>query len=165
MPPGFSAPEMRPVTEDVKRWKPMGLGALGVIGVGGMVLGVTFADVIRRVVMAVSAGNRRSILGSQVEGRSSNLPDPLPRLPSGSRRNAVCDDRQSGMTIDNRPLAAISEAFRHVISRVLSVAALMIECTPGFMGSFRRKASGQRRKLPACPASSLKPGTCHFTLF
>ncbi len=45
--------EMMPVTEDVKRWKPMGLGALGVIGIGGMVLGVAFADVIRRVAMAV----------------------------------------------------------------------------------------------------------------
>jgi len=45
--------EMRPVTEDVKRWKLMGLGALGVIGIGGMALGVTFADVIRRVALAV----------------------------------------------------------------------------------------------------------------
>lgn len=41
--------EVRPVTDDVRRWKLMGIGALGVIGVGGMVLGVTFADVIRRV--------------------------------------------------------------------------------------------------------------------
>nr|WP_082529988.1 DUF1515 family protein [Rhizobium sp. Root1203] len=40
--------EMRPVTDDVRRWKLMGIGALGVIGVGGMVLGVTFADVLRR---------------------------------------------------------------------------------------------------------------------
>ncbi len=45
--------DMRPVTEDVNRWKLVGLGALGVIGVGGMVLGVTFANVIRRVIMAV----------------------------------------------------------------------------------------------------------------
>lgn len=41
--------EMKPVTEDVRRWKLMGLGALGVIGVGGMAMGVTFADAIRRV--------------------------------------------------------------------------------------------------------------------
>ena len=41
--------EMRPITEDVKRWKLMGIGALGVIGVGGMAMGVTFADAIRRV--------------------------------------------------------------------------------------------------------------------
>jgi len=45
--------EMKPVTEDVKRWKLMGLGALGVIGVGSMALGVTFADVIRRILIAV----------------------------------------------------------------------------------------------------------------
>ncbi|RDJ05821.1 hypothetical protein B5K06_25720 [Rhizobium grahamii] len=32
--------DMMPVTEDVKRWKLMGLGALGLIGIGGMVLGV-----------------------------------------------------------------------------------------------------------------------------
>jgi hypothetical protein len=41
--------EMRPVTDDVKRWKLMGLGALGVIGIGGMAMGVTFADAIRRI--------------------------------------------------------------------------------------------------------------------
>ncbi|CDM62973.1 DUF1515 family protein [Rhizobium favelukesii] len=47
--------EMRPVTDDVKRWKLMGLGAIGVIGIGSMALGVTFADVIRRIVVAVIA--------------------------------------------------------------------------------------------------------------
>lgn len=36
--------DMKPVTDDVKRWKLMGIGALGVIGIGGIVLGVTFAD-------------------------------------------------------------------------------------------------------------------------
>lgn len=41
--------EMKPVTDDVRRWKLMGLGALGVIGFGGMAMGVTFADAIRRV--------------------------------------------------------------------------------------------------------------------
>jgi len=45
--------EMRPVTDDVRRWKLMGLGALGVIGVGGMAMGVTFADAIRRVGMVI----------------------------------------------------------------------------------------------------------------
>lgn len=29
------ADDIRPVTDDVKRWRQMGLGALGVIGVGG----------------------------------------------------------------------------------------------------------------------------------
>src|SRR5690606_23218682 len=45
--------EMKPVTDDVKRWKLMGIGALGVIGIGGMVLGVTFADAIRRIGMVI----------------------------------------------------------------------------------------------------------------
>lgn len=41
--------EMKPVTDDVKRWKLMGIGALGVIGIGGMAMGVTFADALRRL--------------------------------------------------------------------------------------------------------------------
>lgn len=41
--------EMRPVTDDVKRWKLMGIGALAMIGIGGMAMGVTFADAIRRL--------------------------------------------------------------------------------------------------------------------
>lgn len=45
--------EMKPVTDDVKRWKLMGIGALGVIGIGGMVLGVTFADALRRIGMVI----------------------------------------------------------------------------------------------------------------
>lgn len=40
--------EMKPITDDVKKWKLMGIGALGVIGVGGAALGVTFADVVKR---------------------------------------------------------------------------------------------------------------------
>ncbi|MCD2184591.1 DUF1515 family protein [Rhizobium sp. GN54] len=49
--------EMKPVTDDVKRWKLMGIGALGVIGIGGMVLGVTFADTIRRIGMVIIGRN------------------------------------------------------------------------------------------------------------
>jgi ElaB/YqjD/DUF883 family membrane-anchored ribosome-binding protein len=45
--------EMKPVTEDVRRWKLIGVGALGVIGIGGMAMGVTFADAIRRVGLVV----------------------------------------------------------------------------------------------------------------
>lgn len=41
--------EMKPVTEDVKRWRLMGLGALGMIGIGGIALGVTFADAMKRI--------------------------------------------------------------------------------------------------------------------
>lgn len=45
--------EMKPVTDDVRRWKLMGLGALGVIGIGAMAIGVTFADAIRRIGIVV----------------------------------------------------------------------------------------------------------------
>lgn len=41
--------EMKPVTDDVKRWKLMGLGALGMIGIAGMALGVSFADALKRI--------------------------------------------------------------------------------------------------------------------
>jgi hypothetical protein len=41
--------DMKPVTNDVKRWKLIGLGALGMIGIGGIALGVSFADVLKRV--------------------------------------------------------------------------------------------------------------------
>lgn len=41
--------EMKPVTEDVKRWRLMGLGALGMIGIAGIALGVTFADAMKRI--------------------------------------------------------------------------------------------------------------------
>lgn len=47
---------MKPVTEDVRKWKLMGMGALGVIGIGGAALGVTFADVAKRVLMLTRAG-------------------------------------------------------------------------------------------------------------
>ncbi|WP_026616369.1 DUF1515 family protein [Ensifer aridi] len=41
--------EMKPITDDVRKWKLMGMGALGVIGVGGAAVGVTFADTFRRL--------------------------------------------------------------------------------------------------------------------
>ncbi len=40
--------EMKPITDGVRKWKLMGIGALGVIGIGGAALGVTFADVVKR---------------------------------------------------------------------------------------------------------------------
>jgi len=45
--------EMKPVTDDVKRWKLMGLGALGMIGIAGIALGVSFADALKRVATVV----------------------------------------------------------------------------------------------------------------
>lgn len=41
--------DMKPVTNDVKRWKLIGIGALGMIGIGGIALGVSFADVLKRI--------------------------------------------------------------------------------------------------------------------
>jgi hypothetical protein len=41
--------EMKPVTDDVRRWKLMGIGALGMIGIGGIALGVSFADALKRI--------------------------------------------------------------------------------------------------------------------
>ncbi|ASY56505.1 MULTISPECIES: DUF1515 family protein [Sinorhizobium] len=45
--------EMKPVTDDVQRWKMMGIGALTVIGIGGAAVGVTFADAIKRLLLLV----------------------------------------------------------------------------------------------------------------
>ncbi|WP_168599083.1 DUF1515 family protein [Rhizobium sp. SG741] len=45
--------EMKPVTDDVKRWKLMGLGALGMIGIAGIALGVSFADALKRIALVV----------------------------------------------------------------------------------------------------------------
>jgi hypothetical protein len=58
--------EMKPVTEDVRRWKLMGVGAFGVIGIGGIAMGVTFADAIRRV-GAIVFGRRPHVRESQVK--------------------------------------------------------------------------------------------------
>jgi hypothetical protein len=41
--------DIKPVTNDVKRWKLIGIGALGMIGLGGIALGVSFADVLKRI--------------------------------------------------------------------------------------------------------------------
>jgi hypothetical protein len=47
---------MKPVTDDVKRWKVMGLGALGVVGIGGAVLGVSFGDAVKRLLNIITGG-------------------------------------------------------------------------------------------------------------
>jgi len=41
--------DMKPITDDVKRWRLIGMGALGMIGVGGIALGVSFADALKRI--------------------------------------------------------------------------------------------------------------------
>lgn len=50
---GTDVAEMKPVTDDVRRWKLMGIGALGVTGIAAMALGVSFAEAIRRIVLVV----------------------------------------------------------------------------------------------------------------
>lgn len=40
---------MKPVTDDVRRRKRAGPGALGGIGIGGVAMGMTFADANRRI--------------------------------------------------------------------------------------------------------------------
>ena len=50
---GEDVSEMRPITDDVKRWKLMGIGALGVTGTAAMALGVSFAEAIRRIAFVV----------------------------------------------------------------------------------------------------------------
>lgn len=40
---------MKPVTEDVRKWKLMGIGALGVVGLGGAALGVTLAGLLQKL--------------------------------------------------------------------------------------------------------------------
>jgi hypothetical protein len=48
--------EMKPVTDDVKRWRMMGIGALGMIGVGGVALGVSFGDAVKRLLSLLTGG-------------------------------------------------------------------------------------------------------------
>jgi glucose-6-phosphate isomerase len=45
--------DMKPVTDDVKRWKIMGMTAIAVIGIGGAAMGVTFAEAIKRVLAVI----------------------------------------------------------------------------------------------------------------
>ncbi len=45
--------EVKQVTDDVRRWKLMGIGALGVTGIAAMALGVSFAEALRRVAFAI----------------------------------------------------------------------------------------------------------------
>lgn len=45
--------EMKPVTDEVKRWKLMGMGALAVTGLAAMALGVTFSEALKRIGMVI----------------------------------------------------------------------------------------------------------------
>ncbi len=48
--------QMRPVTDDVRKWKLMGLGALGVVGIGGTAFGVSIAGVLERMAHFLRTG-------------------------------------------------------------------------------------------------------------
>lgn len=41
--------DMKPVVEDVKRWRLVGMGALSMIGIAGVALGVSFSDALKRI--------------------------------------------------------------------------------------------------------------------
>lgn len=41
--------EMKPVTDDVRKWKLMGMGALGIVGIGGTALGVMLAGTLENI--------------------------------------------------------------------------------------------------------------------
>ncbi len=45
--------DMKPITDDVKRWKLMGVGGLTVMGIAGVSLGVSFADVLKRIAAVI----------------------------------------------------------------------------------------------------------------
>ena len=45
--------EMKPVTDEVRRWKLIGMGALGVTGLAAMALGVTFSEALKRIGMVI----------------------------------------------------------------------------------------------------------------
>lgn len=45
--------EMKPVTDEVRRWKLMGMGALGITGLAAMALGVTFSEALKRIGMVI----------------------------------------------------------------------------------------------------------------
>jgi hypothetical protein len=47
---------MKPITQDVQKWKLMGLGALGVVGWGGAALGVRLAGFFDQLLKFLSAG-------------------------------------------------------------------------------------------------------------
>src|SRR3546814_696968 len=45
--------DIKPVTDKVKRWELIGIGALSMAGVAGTALGVAFADVVKRFLLVV----------------------------------------------------------------------------------------------------------------
>jgi len=48
--------EMKPITDDVRRWKLMGIGALGMIGLGGLALGVSLQGALSSLLHVIKSG-------------------------------------------------------------------------------------------------------------
>ena len=40
---------VKPVAEEVRRWKLLGMGALGIVGVGGAAFGATFQEIFQAI--------------------------------------------------------------------------------------------------------------------
>lgn len=49
--------DMKPVTDDVKRWRLMGIGALAVVGIGGISLGAAIAGALEHIATFLSGGH------------------------------------------------------------------------------------------------------------
>lgn len=45
--------DVKPVTDEVKKWKIMGMTAIAIVGVGGAALGVTFGEAIKRLLAVI----------------------------------------------------------------------------------------------------------------
>lgn len=48
--------DMKPVTDDVRRWKLMGLGALGIVGIGGTAFGVLLSKPLESLAAFLRGG-------------------------------------------------------------------------------------------------------------
>jgi hypothetical protein len=40
---------VKPVAEEVRRWKLLGMGALGIVGIGGVAFGATFQEIFNAI--------------------------------------------------------------------------------------------------------------------
>jgi ElaB/YqjD/DUF883 family membrane-anchored ribosome-binding protein len=45
--------EMKPVTDEMRRWKLIGMGALWITGLAAMALGVAFSEALKRIDMVI----------------------------------------------------------------------------------------------------------------
>jgi len=76
--------EMKPITDDVRKWKLMGMGALAAIGIGAA-LGVTIADVVKRDLAVLLRGGYASGLreGTNLCSSEASLTRAANKVPLG----------------------------------------------------------------------------------